>query len=248
MRANTTSVTLPTSLMSATASAVWRAASENSPRHAVNSARAMSAVPVPQRSPERRYAASDSVRSASASGSRRPTLSVICARISRAVPRTHGSGSVRSPSSAAGLAGELSGARDTDRRIYGIDVSGQHGAKLFWFGQILWNEWDDFLDSAPGRDFEWWGGFLGLDYIRNDRWAFSLLYNYNDAKDFKGTQTIFEGIEMNTLTLGASYYFMRNVKAVIELNVDFLSKDRDPDFVGHETREHYFLVGFDAAF
>jgi len=150
--------------------------------------------------------------------------------------------------SAAGLAGELSGARNTDRRIYGIDVSGQRGANLFWFGQVLWNEWDDFLDSAPGRDFEWWGGFLGLDYVRNDRWAFSLLYNYNDAGDFKGTQTVFEGIEMNTLTLGASYYFMRNVKAVIELNVDFLSRDRDPDFVGHETREHYFLVGFDAAF
>jgi hypothetical protein len=30
--------------------------------------------------------------------------------------------------------------------------------------------------------------------------------------------------------------------------VDFQSPDDDPDFVGHETREGYFLVGLDAAF
>jgi len=41
---------------------------------------------------------------------------------------------------------------------------------------------------------------------------------------------------------------MRNVKGVVELTADFLSRDDDPDFVGHETRESYFLVGFDAAF
>lgn len=150
--------------------------------------------------------------------------------------------------SAAGVAGELTGARDTDRRIYGLDLSGQQGGKLYWFAQALWSEWDGFLDAAPERDFNWFGGFVGVDYVRNDRWTFSLLYNYNDAKDFEGTGTIFEGIEMNALTLGASYYFMRNVKGVVELTADFLSRDDDPDFVGHETRESYFLVGFDAAF
>lgn len=150
--------------------------------------------------------------------------------------------------SAAGTAGELSGDRDTDRRIYGIDASGQRGAKMHWFAQALWNEWDDFLDADPGRDFEWFGGFVGVDYVRNDRWTYSLLYNYDDAGDFEGTRTLYEGIEMNALTLGVSYYFMRNVKGVLEVTADFLSRDDDPDFVGHETRENYLLVGFDAAF
>jgi hypothetical protein len=53
---------------------------------------------------------------------------------------------------------------------------------------------------------------------------------------------------MRSVTLAASYYFMRNVKGVVELNVDLLSKDRDADFVGHETKENYLLIGFDAAF
>ena len=53
---------------------------------------------------------------------------------------------------------------------------------------------------------------------------------------------------MRTLTFAASYCFMRNVKGVLELNADFLDKDKDADFVGHEEREHYVLVGFDAAF
>jgi hypothetical protein len=150
--------------------------------------------------------------------------------------------------SAAGAAGQLVGARDTDRRAYGLDFSGQRGARTYWFAQALWNEWDDFLDEAPGRDFSWFGAFAGVDYIQNDRWSFSLLYNYNDAHDFKGTQTVFEGIDMNSLTLGASYYFMRNVKAVLEVNADLLSRDDDADFVGHETRESYLLIGFDAAF
>lgn len=150
--------------------------------------------------------------------------------------------------SAAGTAGEASGTRDTDREIYGVDLSGQIGAKTYWFAQALWNRWDGFLDADPTRDFEWFGGFAGVDYIHSDRWAYSLLYNYNDDGDFDGTQTIFEGIRMNTLSLAAAYYFMRNVKAVVEINFDFLDKDDDADFVGHETREGYVLVGFDAAF
>lgn len=150
--------------------------------------------------------------------------------------------------SAAGSAGELIGARDTDRRVYGLDISGQRGAKTYWFAQVLWNEWDDFLDVEPERDFRWFGAFAGVDYIHSDRWTFSLLYNYNDSRDFEGTQTVFEGIDMNSLTLSASYYFMRNVKGVIEVNADLLSRDDDPDFVGHETLENYLLIGFDAAF
>lgn len=155
------------------------------------------------------------------------------------------SGSQRS---AAGAAGQNSGSRDTDRVIYGVDFSGRIGAKTSWFAQALWNRWDGFLDADPGRNLRWFGAFAGVDYVRNDRWAYSLLYNHNDAGDFEGTRTIFEGISMRTLTLAASYYFMRNVKGVIELNADFLKKDRDADFVGHETRENYIVIGFDAAF
>jgi hypothetical protein len=155
------------------------------------------------------------------------------------------SGSQRS---AAGVVGQQSGARDTDRFVYGVDLSGQFGAKTYWYAQALWNRWENFLDADPRRDIGWFGAFAGVDYVHNNRWTYSLLYNHNDAGDFAGTNTIFEGIEMRTLTVAASYYFMRNVKGVLELNADFLDKDKDADFVGHEEREHYVLVGFDAAF
>ena len=50
-----------------------------------------------------------------------------------------------------------------------------------------------------------------------------------------------KGLELEAL--------MRNVKAVIEVNADLLKKDAaGPPWVGHQGREHYLLVGFDAAF
>lgn len=151
--------------------------------------------------------------------------------------------------SAAGFAGASTGARDTDKRILGLDLSGSIGGNVHWYAQGLWNAWDDFLDATPGVDYEWFGGFAGVDYIHNDRWAFSMLYNYVDAGDFDDTGTIFEGLAINSLTFGASYYFMRNLKGVIEVNADLLSKDSGgPPFVGHQTREHYLLIGFDAAY
>jgi len=150
--------------------------------------------------------------------------------------------------SAAGVAGELTGSRDINKQISGIDLSGQIGAKTHWFAQFLWNRWENFLDADPNRDYKWSGGFIGVDYIHSDRWAYSFLLNHNQADDLSGTNTIYEGIQMRTLTLGASYYFMRNVKGVIELNLDLLKKDNDPNFVGHETKESYLLIGLDAAF
>ena len=149
---------------------------------------------------------------------------------------------------AAGAIGEASGARTTDRRIYGIDLSGQIGTKTHWFLQTLWNRWDGFLDADPARNFRWFGGFFGIDYIHSDRWAYSLLYNYNDDGDFDGTGTIYEGLRMSALSVAASYYFMRNLKGVLEIGIDFLDKDDDPDFVGHESKEGYVLVGIDTAF
>lgn len=151
--------------------------------------------------------------------------------------------------SAMGFAGSETGERDTDKTIWGLDLSGDIGPRSHWFAQALWNSWDDFLDAAPTQDYDWFGGFAGVDYIANERWAFSLLYNYAEASDFAGSGTIYEGIEMNSLTFGVAHYFMRNVKGVIELNADFLSeRDDGPPFVGHQSKENYVLVGFDAAY
>jgi len=151
--------------------------------------------------------------------------------------------------SAGGFAGSETGARKTDKRIVGLDLSGRIGQKVDWFAQVLWNEWDEFLDADPTRDFDWVGGFAGIDYRHSDRWVFSALYNYADANDFDATGTIYEGIDVNTFAVAASYYFMRNVKAIVEVNADLLSEDDGgPPFVGHQTKEHYVLVGFDTAF
>lgn len=151
--------------------------------------------------------------------------------------------------SASGVAGESTGARETDKEILGLDLSGSFAAKVHWYLQGLWNTWSDFLDAAPSEDYKWFAGFAGVDYIYSERWAFSALYNYAEAADFDGSSTIFEGLEMNSVTLGASYYFMRNLKAVFEVNVDLLGEDSGgPPFVGHQTKEHYVLVGFDAAY
>ena len=151
--------------------------------------------------------------------------------------------------SAGGLLGDGTGARNTDKLIAGLDLSGNLTPKVNWFAQGLWNNWKDFLDVAPNQDYKWFGGFAGLDYIRNERWAFSFLYNFADAGDLDDTDTIYKGININSLSATASYYFMRNVKGVIEVNADLLKKDpTGPPWVGHQSREHYLLVGFDAAF
>jgi hypothetical protein len=149
---------------------------------------------------------------------------------------------------ATGPAGQDSGNRDTDKRIVGVDISGDIQGKTYWYGQFLWNSWDGFLDK--NKDYNWWGGFLGADYIANDYWVFSGLYNYADADDLSNTDTVYEGIDINSLSLTASYYFMRNVKGVAEVNIDFLGKDSQKGtfYTGHLTKEDYILFGFDAAF
>ena len=93
-----------------------------------------------------------------------------------------------------------------------------------------------------------WSRCVFYSYVTNDFWAFSLLYNFADANDFDGTGTVYEGIDINTITAGVSYYFMRNMKVVLEGNLDLIEKDNDTDFVGHESKESYVLLGFDAAF
>lgn len=149
---------------------------------------------------------------------------------------------------AVGPAGLDSGSRDTDKHIVGLDASGSFAGKAYWYVQALWNSWDGFLEAD--EDYDWYGGFAGVDYVANDRWVFSALYNYADAHDLDDTDTIFEGIDINSLSLTASYYFMRNVKGILEVNVDFLDEERKRGqfFTGHLTKEHYFLLGFDTAF
>ena len=149
---------------------------------------------------------------------------------------------------ATGAAGADLGTRDTDKRAVGLDLSGEIGGKLFWFAQGMWNRWDGFLD--PALDYKWRGAFAGVDYVPGGRWVYSVLWNHTDAGDFENTNTVYEGIAMRTLSFAASYYFMRNVKGIVELNVDLLDPQprTGPFFTGHLTREHYLLFGFDAAF
>lgn len=157
------------------------------------------------------------------------------------------SGRQRSATDPAGL---ITGARNTDKRVVGLDASGQFGANTYWYAQYLWNRWDGFLDADPTRNYRWHGGFAGLDWIPNERWAFSALYNYDNAGDLAHSGTIYEGIAMSSLSLTASYYFMRNVKGVVEVNFDFLNKTTPagPYFIGHLDKENYLLFGFDTAF
>lgn len=149
-----------------------------------------------------------------------------------------------------GLTGKqrsFNGTRNTDKRIIGLDLSGNHNDQVFWFMQLLQNRWDDFL--IQGQTADWNGGFAGVDYIYDDRWAYSLLYSYANAKDLANSGTVYEGIDLNTFTVTASYYFMRNIKGVIEVNLDMQSVDSNPnDGFGHDTKEGYFLLGFDTAF
>ena len=149
-----------------------------------------------------------------------------------------------------GLSGRQKDAAEnlsTDKTIVGVDISGNHNDQIFWFMQFLHNRWDDFL--VKGKTATWNGGFAGVDYVYNDRWTYSLLYNYADANDLADSRTEYEGISINTLTATASYYFMRNVKGLLEVNWDFQAKDDiTSDAFGHNTKERYVLVGFDTAF
>lgn len=146
------------------------------------------------------------------------------------------------------VAPDQSGNRDTDKLAYGLDLSGKIGDRTWWFAQLIRNEWDGFID--PARNYEWTGAFIGIDYIHSPRWAWSVLYNYADANDLDNTDTVYEGIDMQTLTLTASYYFMRNVKGVLEVNADLLDEVAKTGsyWTGHLSSENYALVGFDAAF
>ncbi len=144
--------------------------------------------------------------------------------------------------------GTASGDRDTDKIAYGLDMSGKAGEKVYWFAQLLQNNWDGFINE--NENYSWFGSFLGIDYIYSDKWVYSALYNYADANDLKNTDTVYEGIDINSITFTTSYYFMRNIKGVIEINLDMLDTIAQSGvyYTGHLSGENYLLVGFDAAF
>lgn len=70
--------------------------------------------------------------------------------------------------------------------------------KQFVADNMRLDEWREMDTVNTGDD--WFGGFAGVDYIPNDFWAFSLLYNYANANDFDSTGTVYEGIDINTIT------------------------------------------------
>lgn len=144
--------------------------------------------------------------------------------------------------------GTVAGNRETRACVEGLDFSGKIGEKFHWYMQGLWNQWNGFLDSNPAREYDWFAGFAGLDYIHDEHWAYSLLWNYADARDLTNSNTIYAGINMNTLTFTTSYYFMRNVKGVLEINGDFLRANETVPLVNHATKEGYVLIGIDTAF
>jgi len=135
---------------------------------------------------------------------------------------------------------------ETGKQVAGIDASGSRNDTLFWFAQLLWNRWDDALGA--GSDASWSAGFVGVDYVLNERWVLSGLYNYADAGDFSD-DVYYSGIDLSSLTGTVSYYFMRNIKGVFEANVDLLAKDANAYRIANgQVQEGYVLVGFDAAF
>lgn len=143
-------------------------------------------------------------------------------------------------------AGEL-GNEISDRIIFqtntGIDIQTYPSPRVTWIAQLMWNKWSEYLEK--GKNMQWFGGFIGVDYRANTSVAYSLLYNYTNPGDFKGTGTIFEGLAANVITTTISYYFRSNVRGLIEITMDFLPQENDADFVGHETKEDAIILGID---
>ena len=109
--------------------------------------------------------------------------------------------------------------------------------------QIMWNKWSEYLEE--GKNIQWYGGFVGIDYRANSNFAYSMLYNYTSPGGFKNTGTIFEGLAANTVTTTMSYYFRSNVRGLLEITMDFLPQENDADFVGHESKEDAIILGID---
>ena len=133
--------------------------------------------------------------------------------------------------------------QESYRYVTGFDIQAYPSSKVSWNFQFLWNQWQDFL--VKGERINWWGGYLSVDYAATTRTAYSLLYNFTSAGDFKDSGTIYEGLSTNVVTTTISYYFRSNVRGVLEITMDFLPQENDADFVGHESKEDMISIGID---
>jgi len=135
----------------------------------------------------------------------------------------------------------------SDRLIFqyssGFDIQAFPSGKVNWMAQFMWNKWNEFLE--PQKNISWFGGFVAINYAATDTLAYSLLYNYTDAGDFRNTGSIYEGLASNTITTSISYYFRSNVRGIVEITMDFLPQENDADFVGHESKEDNLSIGID---
>lgn len=138
----------------------------------------------------------------------------------------------------------------SDKIIYGVDLTATLSDNVDLYAQGLINQWNGFDRTQPNKNFQWWGGFVGVDYVLSREWAFSFLHNLVDAGDFKSTETIYRGLAVNTTSLAASHYLATNAKVIVEFTYDWLDLESTTvdKSVGHHIKENSLLVGFDAAF
>jgi len=97
-------------------------------------------------------------------------------------------------------------------RIYrtGLDFAKTFG-NAHVFGQILYG-----FDNTTSNAF--YGGFLGVDYVRDDMNIISLLFNIVEAPSTSTYDQLY------TLSLTYSRYLYRNAKVIFETEYDFVKK------------------------
>ena len=93
----------------------------------------------------------------------------------------------------------------------GIDFAKNFG-NTYLFAQVLYG-----FDRNTGNSF--YGGFIGLDYVRDERNIISLLFNIVEAPD---TSTFYSK-RIYALSLTYSHYLYRNAKVLLEAEYDFLN-------------------------
>ena len=144
---------------------------------------------------------------------------------------------------AEGLLGDQTSDRVIFQTSSGFDIQAFPTPRVTWIFQAMWNKWSEYLEK--GKNIQWYGGFLGVDFRASDSFTYSLLYNYTNEGDFSNTGTIFEGLSANVVTTTMSYYFRSNVRGILEITMDFLPQENDDDFVGHESKEDAIIIGID---
>ena len=92
----------------------------------------------------------------------------------------------------------------------GVDFARTFG-NAHVFGQIMYG-----FDNSSSNSF--YGGFLGVDYVKDDMNIISLLFNVIDAP----TTSLFYASRKYTFSLTYSHYLYRNAKLLFETEYDFI--------------------------